>query len=91
MAKMVAQHNKHLLQPLEPGTSVLREIPSQQVGKMDMPKDGPWTVTEHRSLEGRPLPVYIVKDDRGNRLFSHREQLSEFKEPLLPDKPPEEE
>ena len=87
MAKMVDRHDKNVLPPLQPGTRVLRAIPQKLVGKLDLPKDGPWVVTEQRMKEGRPLPVYIIKDTQGNTLFSHREDLTPFLEPLIPNHP----
>ena len=78
MARMTSQHDKNLLPPLQPGDAVLRTIPSKWVGKMDLPRDGPWKVVEQRVKEGRALPVYIVKDDKGNTMFSHRENLTPF-------------
>ena len=31
------------------------------------------------------MPVYIIKDDKGNTLLSHRESLTPFTEPLIPN------
>ena len=84
MAKMVAQHDKNVLPPLQPGAEVLRAIPQKLVGKLDLPKDGPWVVHEQRVKEGKPLPVYVIKDNKGNTLLSHREDLSPFLKPLIP-------
>ena len=85
MEKMAENHDRNVLEPLEPATQVLRKIPAKQVGKIDMPRDGPWEVVEQREKEGTPLPVYVVKDQRGNTLLSHRESLTPFEEPLIPN------
>ena len=81
-AKMRAL-NKNPLQPLEPGDQVLRTIPTKLVAKNELLRDGPWTVVEERQKDGKPLPVYIVRDEQGNTLFSHRNNLFPFQEPLV--------
>ena len=82
-AKMSESHDKNILPPLEEHTEVLRSIPKKLLGKTDMPKDGPWEVVEQREKEGKTLPVYVVKDDRGNVLYTHRETLTPFLQPRL--------
>ena len=66
---------------------VLRHIPAKLVGKIDMPKDGPWEVVEQRVKDGKPLPVYVIKDNKGNTLYTHRENLTEYREPVLQIQP----
>ena len=88
-AKMAKDHDKNVLEPILPTTQVLRSIPPKLVGKTDMPKDGPWEVVEHRKKEGKTLPVYVVKDNQGNTLVTHRESLTPFQEPMIPNEPTE--
>ena len=88
LAKMRTSHDKNVLPPLEAGTNVLRTIPEKQVGKTDMPKDGPWQVTEQREKEGKKLPVYKIEDHKGNTLLTHRESLTEFYQPMLDETQP---
>ena len=83
LAKIAASHDQRPLTPLLPGQQVLRKIPDQYVGKIDLPKDGPWLVLEQRVKDGQPLPVYVIKDNNGNTLLSHRDNLSPYLEPVL--------
>ena len=79
--KMAQAHDSKLLDPLKPGTKVLRDVPGQFRGKLDLPRDGPWEVEEQRVKEGRVLPVYRIKNERGNIVLAHRENLNPFLEP----------
>ena len=86
-ARMIAQKSQKVLPPLQSGTQVIRTIPSQLPSKTSMPVDGPWKVVEQRVKDGKKLPVYIIKDDKQNTLFSHRQQLTPFTEPILKTQP----
>ena len=78
--KMANQHDKNVLEPLLPGTQVLRMVPSQFRSKLDLPKDGPWEVEEQRVKHGRVLPVYKIRNEEDKVILSHRESLSKFEE-----------
>ena len=78
--QMVKQHDKNVLEPLQPGNQVLRLIPNQFRSKLDLPKDGPWRVEEQRVKHGRVLPVYKIKNEEDKIILSHRESLSKFEE-----------
>ena len=86
--KMINQHDKVLLPPLEAGTQVLRNIPKQCLSKLDLPKDGPWRVLEQRVKDNVPLPVYRLQNEENKVILAHRENLSTFSEPIFSgDKP----
>ena len=76
--KLAQKHDKNLLEPLQPGEKVLRDIPGQFRAKLDLPKDGPWEVEEQRVKEGRVLPVYRIRNEENKIVLAHRESLSPF-------------
>ena len=79
--KMAQQHDQKLLPPLQPGAQVLRDVPAKFRGKLDIPRDGPWTVEEQRVKEGKVLPVYKIRNEGDKVILTHRENLSPFAEP----------
>ena len=79
--KMSQQHDKKLFEAMQPGQQVLRYVPSQFRTKLDLPKDGPWTVQEQREKEGVKLPVYKITNELNKTILTHRENLSPFQEP----------
>ena len=79
--KMALQQKKNILEPIQPGQQVLREVPGQFRAKMDLPTDGPWQVESQRVKEGKLLPVYKIKNELSQTILAHRACLSPFKEP----------
>ena len=79
--KMAQSHDDKLLEPLKPGDRVLRDVPGQFRGKLDLPRDGPWEVEQQRVKEGKVLPVYRIRNEAGNVVLAHRDNLKPFLEP----------
>ena len=87
--KMVQQHDKNVVQPLQQGDQVLRAVPQQFRPKMGMPREGPWQVEEQRVKEDKPLPVYKIRNEEGKSILIHRESLYPFEEPAFIDNKPQ--